>query len=297
MSPVTAAKHLLAWYDRQGRELPWRRTTDPYRVLVSEVMAQQTQISRVLPFYERWLSRFPDWVTLAKASTAEVIMCWSGLGYNRRALMLQNIARQVVERGIPSSEEEWLELKGIGPYTAAALTVFSLGTRAVPIDTNIRRVVGRWLLGVPMPELSHDQRVREILTPVVDRLKRFADFFQALFDLGATICLKKPKCPSCPLYTCCSAAGIVEDESWKPPPRRPSGERIRPGKRYPDRIFRGRILRQIQAAGGGLLIAKLGPLIDNEYDPEHDAEWVTSMLARLEKDGLIRIEKRTVRLP
>ncbi|HNV71578.1 MAG TPA: A/G-specific adenine glycosylase, partial [Candidatus Ozemobacteraceae bacterium] len=186
-----AAKRLLDWYDQKGRDLPWRETSDAYRVLVSEIMAQQTQIARVLPFFEHWLIRFPDWRRLAKAEVAEVIRAWSGLGYNRRALTLQNIAKQVVERGLPASETEWLELKGVGPYTAAALTVFALGQRAVPIDTNIRRVTGRWLLGVPLPELSHDRHLRTVLAPMVGRLKRFADFFQALFDLGATVCVKK----------------------------------------------------------------------------------------------------------
>lgn len=295
--PSRGISAFLNWYDRQGRDLPWRFTTDPYQVLVSEIMAQQTQISRVLPFFQPWLALFPDWKTLAEAESAEVIRAWSGLGYNRRALMLRNIARQVVENGAPASEAEWLELKGIGPYTAAALTVFSLGQRAVPVDTNIRRAAGRWFLGEPWPENQIDQLLREVLGKTISRMKRFADFFQALFDLGATICLKRPKCPSCPVMNHCSAAETVSGETWVPPARKPSGERVRPGKKHPDRIFRGRILKAVQQSARGLSISEIGQWIDPGFENGHDEDWVKNMVTRLETDGLVKVARGKVKLP
>src|SRR5688572_3982677 len=112
---------LLHWFDHEGRKLPWRDTRDPYRILVSEIMLQQTQVSRVIDFYRAWMKQFPTWNALAKASNSEIIHAWAGLGYNRRGLMLRDIAKQIVHDGIPKSREAWLALKGVGPYTADAL--------------------------------------------------------------------------------------------------------------------------------------------------------------------------------
>lgn len=158
---MTSVVKLLKWYDKHGRDLPWRKTRDPYCILVSELMLQQTQVPRVLVFYPRWLATFPDWHALASASNADVIKAWAGLGYNRRALMLRDIAKQVVEKGVPQSEEAWRELKGIGPYTSAALAAFSLHHRTMPVDTNIRRVLARVLLGKPFPDLKDDDVIRD----------------------------------------------------------------------------------------------------------------------------------------
>src|SRR5262249_26522279 len=174
-------EQLLAWYAGHGRDLPWRRTRDPYAILVSEVMLQQTQVDRVVPRYERWLGRWPDAYALAAATTADVIVEWQGLGYNRRAVSLHRASRMVAERGWP---DDLTELPGVGPYTAAAIANFAFGADVLPVDTNVRRIQGR-------------------------TGERFdAACAQALFDLGATICLARvPRCSECPLAELCPSRG------------------------------------------------------------------------------------------
>jgi A/G-specific adenine glycosylase len=172
---------LLAWFEAEGRDLPWRETTDPYAILVSEVMLQQTQVDRVIPRWLAWLERWPDVESLAAASTADVIVAWQGLGYNRRAVSLHAAARAVAEHGWP---DDLTELPGIGPYTAAAVGNFAFGRDVLPVDTNVRRV---------------QERTGEAFD---------GSCAQALFDLGATICLSRiPRCERCPLASACPARG------------------------------------------------------------------------------------------
>jgi A/G-specific adenine glycosylase len=172
---------LLAWYSRNGRELPWRGTRDPYAILVSEVMLQQTQVERVIPRYESWLARWPTVEALAAARAADVIVAWQGLGYNRRAVNLHRAACHVAANGWP---DDLTELPGVGPYTAAAVGNFAFGRAVLPIDVNIRRVQER--TGVQFD----------------------AACAQALFDLGATICLARiPRCELCPLADGCPSRG------------------------------------------------------------------------------------------
>jgi len=177
----TAGQLLLAWFGVQGRPLPWRETRDPYAILVSEVMLQQTQVERVVPRYERFLGRWPTVEALAAATAGEVIVEWQGLGYNRRALNLHRAARAVAERGWPG---DLTELPGIGPYTAAAIGNFAFGRDVLPVDTNVRRVQER--TGASFG----------------------AECAQALFDLGATVCLARiPRCGECPLAELCPSRG------------------------------------------------------------------------------------------
>ena len=172
---------LLAWYAETGRDLPWRRTCDPYAILVSEVMLQQTQASRVVPRYLAWLERWPTADALAAAPTAEVIREWQGLGYNRRALNLQRAARFVAAHGWP---EDLTELPGVGRYTADAVACFALGRPALPVDVNVRRVQER-------TDAAFDHTCA-----------------QALMDLGATICIARvPRCGECPLAEGCPSRG------------------------------------------------------------------------------------------
>jgi A/G-specific adenine glycosylase len=172
---------LLAWFDVHGRELPWRRTRDPYSILVSEVMLQQTQVERVVPRYLQWLERWPTLDALAAASPADVIRAWQGLGYNRRGLNLHRAAQQIARHGWPG---DLTELHGVGPYTAEAVANFALGRDVLPVDTNVRRV---------------QERTAHSFSP------RAA---QALMDLGATICLARiPRCGSCPLAARCPSRG------------------------------------------------------------------------------------------
>lgn len=197
-------RRLLGWYARSGRDLPWRRTRDPYRVLVSEMMLQQTQVSRVIPKYRQWLRRYPSLEALAAATAGEVRDAWYPLGYNIRPLRLRTIARTVVRRyggRVPRTREELLALKGIGAYTAGAMLSFAFGQHAAVLDTNVRRVLRRVWLG-------EDSRVRDrILWDLAERLLprgRAYDFNQALMDLGATICTARaPRCGRCPLARMC----------------------------------------------------------------------------------------------
>ena len=172
---------LLAWHAVRGRDLPWRRTRDPYAILVSEVMLQQTQAARVVPRWLAWLERWPTAGALAAAATAEVIREWQGLGYNRRALSLQRAVRFVAERGWP---DDLTELPGVGRYTADAVACFALGRPVLPVDVNVRRVQER--TGV-----SFDHTCA-----------------QALMDLGAVVCIARvPRCGECPLADGCPSRG------------------------------------------------------------------------------------------
>jgi len=180
---------LLTWFAEHGRDLPWRRTRDPYAILVSEVMLQQTQVDRVVPRYLDWLDRWPTVGSLAEASTAEVIRAWQGLGYNRRGLNLHRAARAVAARGWP---DDLTELPGVGPYTAAAIECFALGRDVLPVDTNVGRVQER-------TGISFSPRAA-----------------QALMDLGATICLARvPRCGSCPLAVRCPSRGRTYEPQRK----------------------------------------------------------------------------------
>jgi len=176
---------LLAWFEERGRDLPWRTTSDPYAILVSEVMLQQTQVERVVPRYLAWLERWPSIESLAAAATADVIREWQGLGYNRRSVHLQRAARQVAVDGWP---DDLTELPGVGPYTAAALRCFAFGEDVLPLDVNVKRVL---------------RRTRHTFT---------AASAQALMDLGATLCLARvPRCDGCPLASVCPSRGIRDE--------------------------------------------------------------------------------------
>jgi len=181
MTSASAERPLLAWFGRNARDLPWRRTRDPYAILVSEVMAQQTQVDRVVPRWERWLARWPTVEALAAAPTADVIREWQGLGYNRRALALHRAAQQVAAHGWP---DDLTELPGVGRYTADAVACFAFGRDVLPVDVNVRRVT---------------ERTGADFTPAAA---------QALMDLGATVCLARvPRCGACPLAGACPSRG------------------------------------------------------------------------------------------
>lgn len=281
---------LLRWYRRHGRNLPWRQTRDPYKILVSEVMLQQTQVERVKLYYAAWLKQFPDWSALARASNAEVIRAWAGLGYNRRALSLRDIARTVVADGLPASQSGWLQLKGIGPYTSAAIAAFALHEKTMPIDTNIRRVLGRLWLGKPYPQPASDVQIQQRSLLQLASVRAHYDVPQALFDLATAVCKKIPDCASCPLKQQCQAAPKFLSGSVRVPKAmiRKSTERKHRNKPYPDRIYRGRILAAVRESGHGLRQQQLGSIIDPAFDAVQDASWLAAMVKRLEADGLLR---------
>ena len=182
-------EQLLAWYARGGRNLPWRHTTDPYAILVSEVMLQQTPVDRVVPRYLAWLERWPTVESLAASSAADVIRAWQGLGYNRRALALHRAAQVVAADGWP---RDLTDLPGVGPYTAAAVRNFALGENVLPRDVNVDRV---------------ERRTGHAFT---------GEAAQALMDLGATICLARiPRCTACPLHRECPSWGTRDEPARK----------------------------------------------------------------------------------
>jgi A/G-specific adenine glycosylase len=200
-------RQLLSWYRRHGRSLPWRLTDDPYHILVSEVMLQQTQVDRVLPKYHQWLDRYPSFEALAAANEQEVIQLWYPLGYNIRPRRLQAIAREAVARfdgALPDDEETLLSFKGIGAYTAGAVRSFAFGKRAAILDTNVSRVLHRIFVGKGDAR-SHAMKKRlwEISWAVLPHRHVF-DFNQALMDFGATACsARAPKCMGCPMAKRC----------------------------------------------------------------------------------------------
>ena len=200
---------LLAWYDKHGRDLPWRRTDDPYHILVSEVMLQQTQVDRVLPKYHEWLERFPSLEALAARPVEEAVETWYPLGYNIRPRRLHSIAREAVARyggTLPSDEQTLLSFKGIGPYTAGAIRSFAFGQRAAILDTNVARVLFRVFVGEGDPKGHHMRgHLWELSRAVLPRARVF-DFNQALMDFGAMICpARKPQCVTCPMRRSCAA--------------------------------------------------------------------------------------------
>src|SRR6476659_7002852 len=230
---------LLAWWSQSRADLPWRHTHDPYAILVSEVMLQQTQVERVIPRYEAWLERWPTVEALAAATPAEVIIAWQGLGYNRRAINLHRAARQVAGHGWP---DDLTKLPGVGPYTAAAVGNFAFGRDVLPVDVNIARV---------------QERTGEQFD---------AQCAQALFDLGATICLARiPRCELCPLAEACPSRGRRYEPLRKQSPFEGS--------------FRQRRARVLRAVAAG------------EQPNDGDA------LVSLERDGLVVLRDGVASLP
>jgi A/G-specific adenine glycosylase len=246
---------LERWYERVKRPLPWRATRDPYALLVSEVMLQQTQAVRVVPYYERFLAAFPDVVALASAEPAAVLREWSGLGYNRRALALRSAARQVAARGWPADLEE---LPGVGPYTAAAVASFAWDAPMAAVDTNVRRLLRRHD-GLERTPRALAERARELLPH-----DRAATFNQATMELGATVCRpRRPDCGRCPVAHSCA---------WDGTDPAPAG---RPRVRFEDtdRWLRGRLVAMRVS----------GAAAPTGVDPER----VARVTAGLERDGLL----------
>src|SRR5512138_139983 len=207
-------RRLLSWYRAHGRDLPWRQTDDPYHILVSEIMLQQTQVDRVLPKYHEWLGKYPSLAALAAADEHDVSQTWRPLGYNIRPQRLQSIARESVARfggTLPSDAETLLSFKGIGAYTAGAIRSFAFGQRASILDTNVARVLYRVFVGRGDIK-SH--AMRKHLWNVSDALvpyKHVFDFNQALMDFGATVCTARaPKCQDCPMTKQCKSFGRLK---------------------------------------------------------------------------------------
>jgi A/G-specific adenine glycosylase len=209
--------NLLAWYDKQGRDLPWRKQPSLYKTVVAEFMLQQTRVATVLPYFDRWLKKYPDFAALADASEGEVLKAWEGLGYYSRARNLRKLAQQIVVLGeIPTDSAAWETFPGVGPYVAAAVTSISFGTKAAVVDGNVVRVLTRLLsIDEQFRDGATAQRklrplAQELLNPV-----RPGDHNQAVMELGATICHRRtPLCAVCPVQEFCLAGQGGDPESF-----------------------------------------------------------------------------------
>jgi len=273
-----ARARVLDWFGRAGRELPWRATRDPYRVLVAEVLAQQTQAARAAAAWPRFLERFPDVAALAGATPAEVLRAWQGLGYNRRALALRATAQAVVERGgWPDTVEGLASLPGIGPYTARAVACFALGLEVAPVDTNVARVLARALTGGDPSGIGPAARQR--LADAAMPPGRAWEWSSALMDVGALHCRPRPRCQGCPLEPRCRWLALG-----------PAAPAPRPRTQAPfqtsDRRWRGAVMRALAGAPGGLDPVTLAEVVDAAA-ASRPAGWFDGLLSRLEDERLI----------
>ncbi|MGB8346785.1 MAG: A/G-specific adenine glycosylase [Ktedonobacteraceae bacterium] len=304
-------EYLLQWYATAGRDLPWRGTSDPYAVLVSEIMLQQTQVERVIPKYRQFLEAFPTLQDLADAPTAAVISAWVPLGYNRRAVNLQAIARQIVQEyagRVPDTIEELIKLKGIGRYTAGAVACFAYRQQVATVDTNIRRVLHRVFFGLEYPRpMLNDAQMLTFAEHALPPGEAY-NWNQALMDLGATICTSAaPRCEHCPIQAACRAYAEMGQHSLFP-----TGAVLRQVRKVAEkkanyqaqpftssnRYFRGRIidLLRSQPPDSRISLAVLGTHIKQEFGDD-DLPWLQQLVEGLAKDGLLDYAPEGVRLP
>ena len=288
--PPVARSAILAWFDGRGRDLPFRRTRDPYAILVSEAMAQQTQVSRAAEKWVGFMAAFPTVRALVAASPADVLRAWRGLGYNRRATNLRLAAISIVDEHcghVPRDIAALQRLPGVGPYTARAVAALAFGAPVGPVDTNVRRVLGRLLADEPATATDGGlQRAADETAALVDRP---GDWTHALMDIGATVCKPRaPRCDDCPAQPWCAfAAGRVE------PARRAraAGQPPFPTTR---RWLRGRILDSLRDVPRGAWATIDGPI------GEHGIGAIRAALAGLSADGLVELhpsEAGHARLP
>jgi A/G-specific adenine glycosylase len=261
---------LLAWYASDHRDFPWRHTRDPYAVLVSEVMLQQTQASRIAERFPAFMSRFPTAAALASATEAEVLSAWSGLGYNRRALALRRAAAEVAARGWPHEVAALERLPGLGPYTARAVASLAFGEPVGVVDTNVRRwLVRRFGLAADGPR-RRLQDLADALAQAGDRADA-APWTHATMEFGAAICRPRvPRCGDCPIADGCPSRGL---DTIVPVPRQATFAGS-------DRAHRGAVLRALTAAGDDSITA----MAARRLVP---AEAYERIVAGLERDGLL----------
>ena len=276
---------ILEWYSTNKRNLPWRTTNNPYSIVVSEIMLQQTQVDRVIPKYNHFLKKFPTIEALAQASSAAIINEWAGLGYNRRALYLHKFAQAVVNQHkgiIPSSREQLLELPGIGPYTSQAIRCFGFHKDVPVVDINIKRVYSRIFFRGEGSENELQNIARELIPN-----NNGVVWNNALMDFGATMCMDKPKCGKCPLTQQCSAYKSGNPEKYLKPKKQST---FLGSNRY----YRSLIIKELRNnkhfKSSIKRIRQLMPQDKTE-------EWFEKIIQSLERDGLVIRKKDNVSLP
>ncbi|MFB6135882.1 MAG: A/G-specific adenine glycosylase [Halobacteriaceae archaeon] len=279
---------LVAWYEADHREFPWRRTEDPYEILVSEVMSQQTQLDRVEEAWAAFLDRWPTAESLAAADRSAVVAFWTGhsLGYNNRAKYLHEAARQVVEEHggeFPETPEGLSELMGVGPYTANAVASFAFNRGDAVVDTNVKRVLYR-AFDVEDSDDAFEEAARELLPDGESRV-----WNNAVMELGGVACEKSPRCDEadCPWREWCSAYA-TGDFSAPDVPEQTAFEGSR-------RQMRGRVVGALsEREGESVPLDDLGPRVRVDYTPDgdHGREWLRDLLADLEDDGLAEVTER-----
>jgi A/G-specific adenine glycosylase len=292
---------LLDWYGIHGRAtLPWRTTRDPYRVVVSEFMLQQTQVERVVAAYQRFIDFYPTFEALASAARADIVRAWKGLGYNMRAVRLHELACAVVSQyagAMPSGVEQLRALPGIGPYTAAAIRAFAFEIDDVAVDVNLRRVVHRLRFGLEHPPKASANEIDGAARALLPG-GRAHDWNSAMMDLGATICTARvPKCMQCPVRPACAAAPHGEAEIARSAQLRLAAKRQGPQAKLPflktRRYVRGRILDQLRALepGGVLRPADLVARVELTRGYSFD-----EIVDGMERDGLVVRDLGGIRL-
>ena len=314
---------LLVWHCEQGMRAPWRESGDPYEVLIAAVMAQQTQMSRVMPSFERFVAAFPSVESLAAASLGDVIRVWAGMGYNQRAIRLHRAARTIVADGWPREAASLARIDGIGPFTAAIIASFAFGEPAACVDTNVRRVLGR-LAG----EEGIDGKRLQALADGALVAGEPARWNQAVMDYGARVCTVRPKCGECVVSRWCGwwreqNAENKRQKSTRPRARqavssgdsraplhelvadergtyevKPRAKKARAKFEGSSRYWRGRIVDALRAlpAGGSIGVAELRRVIANGAEAP-EADEVRELIAALEEHGLLVVHRGRVRLP
>ena len=269
---------LLAWHRRHGMRAPWRESGDPYQALVAATMGQQTQMSRVIERYERFIARYPTLEALAAASAGDVIRAWRGMGYNRRAVALHRAARRIAAEGWPRDAAGLSRIDGIGPFTAAIVSSFAFGSPDACIDTNVRRVLTR-LAGDPA---MRPAALRALAGAALAR-RSPARWNQALMDYGARVCTARPQCAACCVARWCRSAGAVD-----PPSRARGAARSQEPYHGSVRYYRGRIVDALRTLPRGRSVA-VAELARKAGCGRRQA---AALVAALERDGLARTTRR-----
>lgn len=291
-------QQLIDWFQTASRDLPWRQTRDPYAILVSEMMLQQTQVDRVIPKYHAFLKRFPTAARLARAKQADVVALWQGLGYNRRALYLQK-ACQVVTHELggefPQTIEGLQKLPGIGPYTAGAIASFAFELKTPLVDTNVERVIGRIFLGFRELSSTTQKEFWTLMQDLLPHKDRIWIFNQAIMEFGALICTaSKPQCNSCPMQKICTSFPEIQTA-----PKELLKYKTAPvEKQYfgqPRRIWRGKILKFLHTTPNGATLNQIGKAIQADFDSTR-LPWLEEVVSTLQKDGFVTVQQQRVAL-